>query len=202
MKRIGLIAAAAVSVLLVTACSGDAAAAAPAKSWYVGGSIGPGWDNESSLPFVDEDAGLHGAIQIGTWVDDVPGLRLELEATFATHDATVFGVVPLRHDTNAVMVNAVYDFEGLAMGRVVPYAMVGGGAAHTELQLGGIAPLTVENNGFAWQLGAGLNYRVTDSLWLGVGYRHLEAPEVKAFGFELDGGSNDIVEARATLAFN
>ena len=175
---------------------------AAASGFYVGASFGPGWDNESSLPFVNEDTGLHGAVQVGTAVDGLDGLRVELEGYFATHDSQVFGVIPLTHDTSAVMLNAVFDVNGLAMGKLVPYVMAGAGVAHTELTVGGLSVLTVEASGFAYQLGGGLQYQIAENLYLGVGYRHLEAPEVKLFGFELDGGSNDVVEARLRLAFN
>lgn len=166
---------------------------------YAGATFGAGWDNESNLPFVTEDTGLHGAIQIGTHVDGVPGLRVELEGYFATHDASLFGVIPMAHDTQALMVNAAYDMAFFDLGRFVPYVMAGAGVAHTELTVGGLAPLTVENDGFAWQVGAGVNYNITDSVAVGVGYRHLEAPELELFGFEIDGGSNDVVEARLRL---
>ena len=114
----------------------------------------------------------------------------------------MFGFVPLEHDTTAVMANVLYDIQIEQAGRFVPYVMAGAGVAHTELTVGGLAPLTIENDGFAWQAGAGVNYRVSDSVALGVGYRYLEAPAVEVFGFELDGGGNHAVMAHATIALN
>jgi opacity protein-like surface antigen len=178
-----------------------AAVPASAQGFYVSAAFGPNWDGDSSLPFVNEDTGLAGLVAVGAPIDGVAGLRVELEASFRSHDSTVFGFIPLEHDTTAVMVNAVYDAESLAIGRAVPYALVGAGVANTELTVGGIAPLTIENDGFAWQLGAGFNYRITDKIWAGVGYRYVEAPKAEVFGFELDGGSNHAVLANVTFAF-
>lgn len=176
------------------------AQSALASGFYVATSFGPNWDGESSLPFVSEDTGLAGMVALGTHVDGVEGLRFELEASYRTHDSTVFGFIPLEHDTTAFMANVAYDFSG--MDRFVPYVMVGAGMAHTELTVGGLAPLTIENDGFAYQVGAGVNYRISDSVALGIGYNYMEAPDVEVFGFELDGGSNHGVKLTATIATN
>lgn len=175
---------------------------AQAKGFYVTGSFGPNWDEGAPFAFVDEETGFAGAIAVGTHVQSVDGLRLELEASFRSHDITAFGFIPLEHDTTAVMVNAVYDVKGLAMGRVTPYALLGAGYVGTELTLGGVGPLTIENDGFAWQVGGGLNYQIDERVSAGVGYRYLEAPAVDVFGFELDGGGNHSVLAHVTVALD
>ena len=96
----------------------------------------------------------------------------------------------------------VYDINGFAIGRVVPYVLVGGGAAWTELTVGGLGLLSIENSGFAWQAGAGLNYQVSEDVAFGIGYRYAELPAVEIFGFELDGGGNHGLFATATVALN
>lgn len=178
--------------------------AALAGPFYVSTSFGPNWDEDSSLPFVSEDTGLVGTVALGTYVKGVNGLRFEIEAGYRTHDSTFNPPGPLaitlEHDTTTVMANAVYDFSG--MDRVVPYVLLGAGVAHTELTAGGLSLLTVENDGFAWQAGVGVNYRLTDSVEVGLGYRYLEAPQLELFGFELDGGGNHAVLATATIALN
>jgi opacity protein-like surface antigen len=179
-----------------------ASATAFAGPFYVSTSFGPNFDGESPLPFVKEDTGLVGAVALGTHVNGVEGLRFELEASYRTHDSTLFGVIGLEHDTTAVMANAVYDVAGLAMGRVVPFVLVGAGVAHTELTVGGLAPLTLENDGFGFQLGAGLNYQIAENVSAGVQYRYAEFPEIEIFGTELDGGSNHAIMASVTLALN
>ena len=37
----------------------------------------------------------------------------------------------------------------------------------------------VRESGFAWQLGAGLNYEVQDGVHLGLGYRYFRGPNVR-----------------------
>jgi opacity protein-like surface antigen len=194
--------AAALLALAAGSAVADNGAGRTAGGFYVSGAFGPNWDSESTLPFVNEETGLAGVLAIGTGVPGVDGLRVEIEGSFRSHESTVFGVFPLEHDTTALMVNGVYDINGLAMGRVVPYVLLGAGVAHTELTLGGIAPLTLENDGFAYQAGAGLNYNVSDAVAVGVGYRYLEAPEIEIFGFELDGGSNHAVMGHVTVRFD
>jgi opacity protein-like surface antigen len=174
---------------------------AAAKGFYVSTSFGPNWDEGEPFAFVNEDTGLAGMVALGTHVDGVDGLRFELEASFRTHEGT-FGPISFEHDTTALMANAVYDFSGLD--KFVPYVLLGAGAAWTDFTVANFAPLSLENSGFAWQAGVGVNYRVTDSVSLGVGYRYLDAPAVELNGgtIELDGGGNHAVLATATVALN
>lgn len=189
--------------LIITALLAVAAVVpAEAKGFYVSTSFGLNQDGESNLPFVSEDTGLVGSVALGTHVDGVTGLRFELEASYRTHDSTAFGFLTMEHDTTAVMANLAWDIEALSMGRVVPFIMAGAGMAHTELTFAGLAPLTVENDGFAFQLGTGLNYRISDSVTAGLQYRYLEAPAVEIFGFELDAGSNHAAMATVSIALN
>lgn len=174
---------------------------ANAAGLYVSGSFGPNWDEDSNLPFVSEDTGLVGAVALGTHVASVDGLRVELEASFRNHDSHI-GPIVLTHDTTAFMANVVYDAKGLAIGSVVPYFLLGGGAAWTDLTIGGLGLLTIENSGMAYQAGFGFNYQVSEDVGLGLGYRYLEAPALEVFGFELDGGGNHAIVASATIALN
>ena len=175
-----------------------AVAPASAAGFYVSGSFGANWDEGAPFAFVSEETGFVGAVALGTQVSGVEGLRAELEVSFRSHDINL-GPIPLEHDTTAVMLNAVYDIDGLAMGRVVPFVLLGAGVGSTELTVGGLSALSIENDGFAWQAGAGLNYAISESVALGVGYRYLEAPALEIFGFELDGGGNHSVMATATV---
>jgi opacity protein-like surface antigen len=177
------------------------AQSALAGPFYVTGSFGVNYDEDEPFAFVKEETGLVGAVAVGTHVQGVEGLRIELEASFRSHDIVV-GPFQLEHDTTALMLNAVYDIEGLAIGRIVPYVLLGAGYAGTELTFGGIGPLTLENDGMGWQAGAGFNYQVSESVSAGLGYRFLEAPAVEIFGFELDGGGNHAVMAHVSVALN
>lgn len=190
---------AAAALVGVVMLSSALASSASAKGFYVSSGFGWNVDGDSTLPFVNEESGLVGTLAVGTPIDGVPGLRAEVEASFRSHESSI-GPFTLEHDTTAVMLNAVYGFQD--MGRFEPYVLVGAGVAHTELTFGGIAPLTVENDGFGYQAGVGVNYLVAKNVKLGVGYRYAEFPEVELFGFELDGGSNHSVMATATVQFD
>lgn len=172
---------------------------AQAEGTYVSTSFGWNVDGDSTLPFVNEESGIVGMAAIGTSVGGVPGLKAELEASFRSHDSTI-GPFGLEHDTTAVMANVRYHFQD--MGRFEPYVLLGAGVASTELTFGGLAPLTVENDGFAYQAGVGVDYAVSKDVRVGVGYRYFEGPEVELLGFELDGGSNHSVLATVTLNLN
>lgn len=174
---------------------------ANAGGLYVSGSFGVNYDEDPPFAFISEDTGLVGAVALGTSIASVDGLRVELEASFRTHDSNI-GPITLTHDTTAVMMNAVYDAKGLAIGNVVPYLLLGGGAAWTDLTIGGLGLLTIENSGMAYQAGFGFTYEVSEDVGLGLGYRYLEAPALEIFGFELDGGGNHAVMATATVKLN
>lgn len=187
--------------LLIGASALALAGAAQAQGFYVSTSFGPNWDEGAPFAFVNEDTGLAGMVALGTNVTDVKGLRFELEASFRTHEGT-FGPISFEHDTTALMANAIYDIDGLD--RFVPYVLLGAGAAWTDLTLANVAPLSLENSGFAYQAGVGVNYRLSDSMSVGVGYRYLDAPAVELNGgtVELDGGGNHSVLASLTVALN
>ena len=174
---------------------------AQAKGFYVSGSFGPNWDEDPPFAFVNEDTGLVGTIALGTHIAGVDGLRVELEASFRSHESTI-GPITLEHDTTAVMANVVWDIDAFAMGRVVPFVLVGGGIAGTELTFGGLGSPSIENDGFGFQMGAGANYRITDTVSGGLQYRYASLPAVELFGFELDGGGNHALLATVNVALD
>jgi OmpA-OmpF porin, OOP family len=89
------------------------------------------------------------------------------------------GTLDFDHQTFSVLANVWYDF---ALGGVNPYIGGGIGWADTELEgdyFGGVTgPFEFSDDGFAWQLGAGINFDVSPNMKLGVGYRFFQAPEV------------------------
>jgi opacity protein-like surface antigen len=134
------------------------------------------------------------------------GLRVEMEAAYRRNDlngrwqATVtdVGSVPAHRgetgtigantSTFSIMANVWYD---IAMGwKAVPY--VGGGVGWARSKMDGAVAVThsfgngltgnqssstnQEANGFAWQLGAGVNYEVSPGVDLGIGYRYFNGP--------------------------
>lgn len=74
-----------------------------------------------------------------------------------------------------VMANAYYDFA--AGFGINPYIMGGLGMAHVNMSW------SSENEDvFAWQLGAGLGYKVADNTTLDLGYRYLKPSEFDTHG--------------------
>jgi opacity protein-like surface antigen len=143
---------------------------------------------ESNTGFV-----LHAAI--GAHLDDwVTGLRAEVEGSYRQNNAdglwayhTLFmfaptgGALDFDESTWAVLANAWYDVN--FGGSLHPY--FGGGAGWGETRLKGERhtgfPPTSFNftgDGFTWQLGGGLNWTISPSVTIGVGYRYVDGPDV------------------------
>jgi opacity protein-like surface antigen len=77
--------------------------------------------------------------------------------------------------TFTLMANAWYDFD---MGnQFTPYVGGGVGYADNEIKHGILANGTAGD--FAWQLGAGVNYRINEGMAIGLGYRYLDAGDVE-----------------------
>ena len=157
------------------------------------------WQTDADTGFV-----LGGAI--GTSLDKwQKGLRVELETSYRRNDVpggwrvieggegggTSSGAIDANLSTFAVMANLWYEHD---MGwKVRPY--IGGGVGWARAKLDG-AVLTssgsstftsfdIENNGFAWQLGAGFNYEAAPGVDLGLGYRYFNGPDFsRPFGID------------------
>lgn len=142
------------------------------------------WDTEAETGFVVGGAvGLH----LNQFMD---GLRAEVEVAyrensvdgvFASSVGTIPGIGTLEVDQSsfAVLANLWYDFN---VGGITPY--VGGGIGWAESQVEGnqvtivTRPFDFSNSGFAWQLGAGINFDISPNVVLGLGYRYFEGPDV------------------------
>ncbi len=129
------------------------------------------------------------------------GLRGEVEISYRRNDFhgswdSFFSDGPIDgHTSNfAVMANVWYDVD-IGM-KWKPY--LGGGVGWARARADGILATTdtdtdtfnVERSGFAWQLGAGLNYEVQDGVKLGLGYRFFRGPNLRTSPFF---GKNDNV---------
>jgi opacity protein-like surface antigen len=181
------------------------AATAPAQagsSWYVSLAGGANWMTDESffasngtdtLTFTpDSDAGWLISGAVGFSLEGVvKGLRAEAEVAYRQHQVDGVwastdggesdgGALDYDHSTLSVMANVWYDF---AVADVSPYVGGGIGWADSDLDgryVGGNVPaISVSDSGFAWQLGAGINFDIAPSMKLGVGYRYLEGPDVR-----------------------
>jgi OOP family OmpA-OmpF porin len=96
---------------------------------------------------------------------------------------TAAGILDYDQSSLSVLANVWYDFN---VGGVSPYIGGGIGWARTELDgnfgvvtpAPGVLPLSFDDSGFAWQLGAGVNFDIAPNMKLGVGYRYFEGPDV------------------------
>jgi len=150
------------------------------------------------------------------------GLRVEAEVAyrqqnvggvFATTTTTgIFGTVATGtldydHSTLSVMANAWYDFN---VAGVSPYVGGGIGWARTELDgtysfvlpIPAVAPLSFDESGFAWQIGAGVNFDIAPNMKLGVGYRYFEGPDVTVSDSLTGLASSDVEDQNHTVLVN
>lgn len=140
-------------------------------------------DSSSTVDF--EDGGL-GAFGLGY---ALRGFRPEAELAFRRNEAQDTGGVA---EVRTGMANLWYDFPAPSFApRLRPY--VGGGAGEAEVKLEQMidssgAPRTAEDNVFAYQAGAGVNYDATRSLVLSLGYRFLETDTLAVAGTPGSGG--------------
>jgi opacity protein-like surface antigen len=193
MRTVTLIAA----VLSTTLLTG----AAQARGFYTSVYGGWNWDDVVSAPFVKENTGYVIGGTLGTTIDKVPGLRIELDMSHRGNEVDIFGgFISADHDTFALLGNVVYDLP-VSWGPVHPYVLAGVGYGHTEATFENVSLLTLENSGVAWQLGAGVNTRLDDNVIVGVGYRYFNAPELEVLGTELSDGSNHSVVAHVAFSF-
>jgi opacity protein-like surface antigen len=134
--------------------------------WFIGGAVG---------------------YSLGQLV--TPGLRVEVEVAYRHNQvdgdwssatpATSTGVIDYDHTSTAVMANVWYDFD---VGGFRPY--VGGGIGWADVEVDGAyitSPdpvIDASDDGFAWQLGGGINFPVSPNVQLGFGYRYFSGPEV------------------------
>lgn len=91
--------------------------------------------------------------------------------TFSTSNAFASGSGSVR--TFALMANVWWDFP---IAGFTPYIGGGIGYASNEVEHGLI--MNGNDGSFAWQLGAGANFPISDTMALGIGYRYMDAGEV------------------------
>lgn len=214
--------------LLATTALAALALAAPANAagnWYVSLTGGANWQNDDGFVAINgpdtlvfdssSDTGFLVAGAVGLSLSGVaPGLRVEAEVSYRqnSNDGAWFtdtgiltdsGPLDFDHQALAVMANVWYDFD---VGGVRPY--IGGGIGWADVELdgtyvGGTLPvIDFSDDGFAWQLGAGVNFAISPNVQLGVGYRYFVGPEVTVlapFGGNTAAGDLDYENHAATV---
>lgn len=164
-------------VLLALVFLGLGSATASARP-YVSGSVGiaiPGnWD-ETIWGSYELETGLALNAAIGS--DYGPG-RVEAAVGYQQHNwkSTTDEATFLT-----VMANGYYDV-GPTDSAIRPYVMAGAGIANVDASWA-----SDSSTSFAWQVGAGMNFRIDDDFTFDVGYRYLR-PE----GLESPLYANDV----------
>jgi opacity protein-like surface antigen len=145
----------------------------------------------------------HGEHDLGTGfvVGGALGMRLDnftLEGELAYRDgaSAIVGQVAREFDVElySLLANAWYDVP--LPGGLIGYAGGGVGAAQGRWSWDGLAWLSrrgddVETT-FAWQLGAGLRYPLSEKTSIGAGYRRFEVPELVEESFSDETGSSSL----------
>jgi opacity protein-like surface antigen len=159
------------------------------------GATTPTSNADTVLWATDADTGFIVGGAIGMSFSHLaPGLRAEVEAAYrqsklegqwrtnvGTPTNFSSGTIDGDHSTFSVLANIWYDFD---IGGVSPY--VGGGIGWAETSADGRlvgdpigdGPFDFSDNGFAWQVGAGINFDISPNIKLGLGYRYFEGPDV------------------------
>jgi len=165
----------------------------------------PGSSEEVYAWNADADTGFVLGGAIGTHLDRwAQGLKVELEVSYRRNDVgggwsvdeysssilstTAVGQLDANMSNFAVMANIWYEFDVGAKARPYIGGGVGWARAHFDGALttgvesgttdaGGATNWDLTNNGFAWQLGLGLNYEVSPGVDVGLGYRYFRGPE-------------------------
>jgi opacity protein-like surface antigen len=197
------------SILLSTASIAlSLSAAASPQAYYIGTYGGANWDDvlEVSSPWISSESNTGYVVGgvLGTTVPSLPGLRFEVDISHRKNGVDlVVWKTPLSvdHTTFGLLANGVYDVP-VDLAFLHPYVLVGAGYAHSTMTLEDIHLASVESSGFAWQLGAGVNTELTPGVYLGLGYRYFQGPEIEVLSTELSSGSNHSVLASLNFSLN
>lgn len=209
MKQKLLIAAAAAALMAAPSF----ASAQDGAGWYLKGGAGYGLHTDIDYTggvVGDVEAEGNGAFNLGLGYDFGDNWRLELDGTtmFNEHGAvtqTPSSFSKLR--TDALMINAIYDFSDF--GKFAPYVGAGVGIVRGDATVASSDFPNVDNDGqirnptcvgarstadafscnyndedagLGWQLLAGLGYDITDKLTWDTSYRYMQAADMEFSG--------------------
>ncbi|WP_418152838.1 OmpA family protein [Litorimonas sp. RW-G-Af-16] len=230
MKHKLLIAAAASALM-----AAPSLASAQDDGWYLRGNAGYGIHND--MDFVPGDATSNtlagdvesegnGAFSLGLGYEFGNNWRMELDGTSLWTDLGAIDNVPssfAKLRTNAMMLNAIYDFSDF--GRWEPYVGAGIGLVRGDLDAAAHDFASVDNNlvrtpvcnatrtandaisceftdrdtTFGWQLLAGLGYAITDNLSWDTNYKYMNASNMDFEGVATNGLDNATQNITTTL---
>lgn len=110
-------------------------------------------------------------------------LRPEIELSYQNNNidqytVTGFGTQPLKADVSVIssMLNVYLDF--LPNTLLTPFVMAGAGVSGVQAEFDNEWGRGMRSDGvFAWQVGAGLSWRISENARLDLHYRHFETGE-------------------------
>jgi len=186
--------------------------------WYISGNVGAVFVNDSDIsgsdPTIpasidgeiefDTGFGINGAVGYG-----IGNVRLEGELSYRTADMdklsgtatigslTLSGSGDVSGDVTSLglMANVWYDIETGT--KWVPFIGAGIGLANVDAEIEGESE---DDTVFAYQVGAGIGYEISDSTTATLGYRYFATSDPDFDGIEAEVGTHNI-EVGVRFAF-
>lgn len=152
--------------------------------------------------FAVDDNIMGGSLAIGTSFKVNKGtVRTELEynknqsneKTYAMRIAGVSNYFngKFEIETQSVMLNAYYDFE--TESKLRPYIGAGLGFAKNKGSLtAAFMTGSIDNSAFAWQVGAGTGYKLTDNITVDAGYRYVDYGDISGYGVDVETSAHEL----------
>jgi opacity protein-like surface antigen len=131
----------------------------------------------------DLETGWQAGLRVGLDEAPLPNWRLEAEGLYTDND--IDGTDATSVNVWGVFANLIYDFD-FGDSRWVPYAGAGVGYGQTSVE---IADEDADEDGWLWQLKAGLGYELNPNATIDIGYRYLNASEAN---FDVSSSDDDI----------
>ncbi len=161
------------------------------------------------------DGGFGGALAIGYKFNMnnegfIRAIRAEIEGSYSSYgqgNFTLGGTTTTGGDTSLIggFVNVYAD---LGLSGIADISLldqmglyVGGGAGYVQNDSSYTGLGSVSGGTFAFQGMFGLNYKVSDQVSLGLGYRYLNIGEIEEAGIKVDSRNHHIVEGGVVYSF-
>lgn len=163
------------------------------EGWYMRGSIGPALLNDSDVTALSED---NIEFDTGFFVNFAPGydfgdFRLESEFAYQVNNVGKINKSFVKGGdvTNlSLLFNGYYDF--LKGSAVRPYITAGIGIARVNAQ---IEADDDTDSVFAYKVGVGLSYKMSENVALDFGYRYFATSDIDVFGLKFSNSSHSIL---------